>query len=176
VRGSELVRRGFAAGLAGVWLLLCVSLGSCSSGDAQARYRRDSGVYAAVVQLLVGDVPSGSSATLVYLSPVDETAAVPLEVQAAVIKKLAPRIDAKFVDARDQAVDDSLQGSPVLDDGVLLVVPKLPAAGETFDLRVERYRGSADRILLHVAVSDSDPSATGWNVRVLSEEPLPDAK
>lgn len=176
VHGSEVARRGFAAGLAGIWLLLCISLGSCSSSDAQARYRRDSGVFAAVVQSLIGDVPAGAPASLVYLSPVDESASVPLEVQAAVIKKLAPRIDAKFVDARDQAVDDSLQGSPVLDDGILLVVPKLPAVGETFDLQVERYRASADRMLLHVEVRDSDPTSTGWTVRVLSEQPLPDSK
>ncbi|MEA3218281.1 MAG: hypothetical protein QOJ19_4437, partial [Acidimicrobiia bacterium] len=101
---------------------------------------------------------------------------VPLEVQASVIKKLAPRIDAKFVDARQQALDDSLAGVPVLDDGILLVVPKVPASGETFDLRVERYRATTDRSLVHVELRDADPTALGWVARVLSEEPVAPAK
>ncbi|MEA3216760.1 MAG: hypothetical protein QOJ19_2916, partial [Acidimicrobiia bacterium] len=41
-----------------MWLLLNMSLSACSSSDTQARYRRDSGVYAAIVQSLVGAVPA----------------------------------------------------------------------------------------------------------------------
>jgi hypothetical protein len=159
-----------------MWLLLNMSLSACSSSDTQARYRRDSGVYAAIVQSLVGAVPATAPAALVYLSPIDDAGSVPLEVQASVIKKLAPRIDAKFVDARQQALDDSLAGVPVLDDGILLVVPKVPASGETFDLRVERYRATTDRSLVHVELRDADPTALGWVARVLSEEPVAPAK
>jgi len=152
-------------------LLLSMSLEACSSSDTQARHRRETGVYVAIVQSLLGDVPATAPAALVYVSPVDDAASVPLEVQASVIKKLAPRIDAKFVDSRQQAVDDSLQDVPVLDDGVLLVVPKVPASAETFDLRVERYRARADRALVHVELSDTESNASTWVVRVLGEEP-----
>lgn len=158
--------------MVGVWLLLNMSLAACSSSDTQARYRRDSGVYAAIVQSLVGTVPATAPGAPVYLSPIDDASSVPLEVQASVIKKLAPRIDAKFVDSRQQALDDSLAEVPVLDDGLLLVVPKVPASGETFELRVERYRTASDRSLVRIEVRDADPTALGWVARVLSEEPL----
>jgi len=156
----------------GVWLLLNTSLSACSSTDTQARYRRDSGVYAAIVQSVVGPVPAISPAVLVYLSPIDDAGSVPLEVQASVIKKLSPRIDAKFVDAREQALDDSLAEVPVLDGGILLVVPRVPPSGEMFDLPVERYRATTDHSLVHIELRDADATAIGWVARVVSEEPL----
>ncbi|HET6663984.1 MAG TPA: hypothetical protein VFG94_06985, partial [Acidimicrobiales bacterium] len=105
---------------------------------------REANVYAAVIRALAPDGPADRGAEteelerVVYAGSLDEENAIPLEVQAAVVEVLEDFATIRFVDEKAEAVDETEDGEPVLEDGVLVLLGAVPA-GRSPSVDAERY-------------------------------------
>jgi hypothetical protein len=147
-----------------------VALGACGSNDPQTN-ERDPGVYAAAIEAVatepLGRIASGDDDQLVvYAVAADEDNGISLDVQAAVAEQLEDVITVRFVDKRSEAVDDSEPSEPVLEEGVLVVLGRVPS-GPSPSVDTERYvdRNHIDRMRV-------DLQRTGDDWKVTAVEPL----
>ena len=65
------------------------------------------------------------------------------EVQLEVVNTLKDEATLRFTDAQDDALDEDVDGRPVKDDGVLVVVGRV-ADRSPLDLEIEVYRNEVD--------------------------------
>lgn len=142
---------------------LTVALAACGSGDPQTN-ERDADVYAAVIEAVATDEPidpdSGDDPTVVYAATADEDDGISLDVQAAVVEQLEDVLTIRFVDERDEAVDDSERSEPVLEEGVLVVLGTVPP-GLSPSVEAERY---LDRFHIEELRVDVERSGDDWTV------------
>jgi hypothetical protein len=126
-----------------VALAVTLAAGSCGSG-APSEHEREANVYAAVIRALAPDGPADLGAEteelerVVYAGSLDEENAIPLEVQAAVVEMLEDFATIRFVDEKAEAIDETEDGEPVLEDGVLVLLGAVPA-GRSPSVDAERY-------------------------------------
>ena len=140
---------------------------SCGSDGADAT-DRDAGVYVAVIRALaLGEAGEGTPGgtideldRVVYVGPLDDEQAIPLEVQAAVVEQLDELATVRFVDERAEAIDDDDEDAPVLEDGVLVLVGPVPAGGGP-SVDAERYVDAGDTARLRVRL---EPTDGAWKV------------
>jgi hypothetical protein len=97
---------------------------------------------------------------VVFAGSLDEQQAISLEVQAAVVEQLEEFATVRFVDERTEAIDDTDDREPVLDDGVLILLSPVPS-GPTPSVEAERYVDNEDSV--HVRVTLERPNG-GWEV------------
>jgi hypothetical protein len=143
---------------------------SCGSDGADAT-DRDAGVYVSVIRALAPGEPdergqpdpaatTGELDRVIYVGPLDEEQAIPLEVQAAVVEQLVDFATVRFVDERAEAIDDRDHSAPVLEEGVLVLVGPVPAGGgPTVD--AERYVDAGDAARVRVSLEATDGE---WDV------------
>lgn len=145
---------------------------SCGSDGADAT-DRDARVYVSVIRALAPGEPdergqpdpaatTGELDRVIYVGPLDEEQAIPLEVQAAVVEQLVDFATVRFVDERAEAIDDRDHRAPVLEEGVLVLVGPVPAGGRpTVD--AERYvdAGDAARVRVSLEATDGDWDVVG---------------
>lgn len=160
-------RHGYSAGtvpeatLRRLTLLAAITLAAASCGDDGAdTTERDAGVYASVVLALAPGVPAaggpvpraGEPDGVIYTGPLDDEQPIPLEVQAAVVEDLADVATVRFVDGRDEAIDERGEHQPVLEDGVLVLVGPVPA-GNSPSVEAERYVDEDDTARVRVGLA-----------------------
>jgi hypothetical protein len=122
---------------------MTLAVGSCGSEDGRTA-ERDAEVYATVIRALVTEGPLDPGGEteevdrIVYAGPIDEQVDISLEVQVAVVEELESFATVRFVDDRDEAIDDDEEGEPVLERGVLLLLGTVPA-GPSPSVDAARY-------------------------------------
>lgn len=120
-----------------------VAVGSCGAEDGQS-VERGAQVYAAVIRALVSEPPGHPDTgaeqrdRIVYAGPLGENVDISLEVQVAVVDRLEEFATIRFVDDRNEAIDDDEQGEPVREDGVLLLLGRIPD-GRSPSFEAARY-------------------------------------
>ena len=150
-------------------LLLAITLAIASCGsDGVDDTDREVDAYVAVIRALTADEPGGSPPDtevdqpdlVVYAGALDDEQSISLEVQAAVVEQLEDVATVRFVDERDEAVDDAEEGAPVLEDGVLLLLGPVPS-GSAPSVDAERYIDVDDTTRARV---DLQRANDGWDV------------
>jgi hypothetical protein len=121
-------------------LATALAVGSCGSDATQAT-ERDADIYGAVIRTLAPESPGAETDELdrvVYAGPLDDQVEISLEVQVAVIDELDEFATIRFVDSRDEAIEEDEPGEPVLEDGVLMLLSAIPS-GSAPSVDAERY-------------------------------------
>jgi len=150
-------------------MAVALAMGSCGSGGPN-EHERAANIYAAVIQALAPDEPAGPGAEteelerVVYAGSLDEERVISLEVQAAVVEMLEDFATIRFVDKKTEAIDDTADGEPVLDDGVLVLLGAVPA-GRSPSIDAERYVDLDDDEHFRISLERSD---NGWSIVDLS--------
>ena len=136
-----------------------VAVGSCGTEDGQS-VERGAQVYAAVIRALVSEPPghpdteAEGSDRVVYAGPLDEKADISLGVQVAVVEELDEFATIRFVDARNEAIDDHRRDRPVRESGVLVLLGAVPD-GRTPSIEAARYVDVDDAARFRVKVERS---------------------
>jgi hypothetical protein len=105
-------------------------------------------------------VDQGGDATLpvIYLRAASG-GTVDIGVQADVVSAVVDDAVIRFSDDADDSLNEDLEGAPVKDDGVLLIVSSLATGGATMDVVVRRYQSIDDDISWHMQIVASDEGA-----------------
>jgi hypothetical protein len=149
--------------------LLAIILAATSCGsDGTSATEREADVYVALIRALAPSdpaerVPSREMDELdrvVFAGSLDEQQAISLEVQAAVVEQLEKFATVRFVDERTEAIDDTDDREPVLDDGVLILLSPVPS-GPTPSVEAERYVDNEDSVQVRVTLERPNG---GWEV------------
>jgi hypothetical protein len=113
---------------------------ACGNDDDPPVPDPDAGAYAAaMVPFLPGADPDNRPN--VFVAPFDEP--MSLERQVAIIEKLGDGYNVTFVDDPATAVDVDAEGRPVRDEGLLVVLGRIPTE-PPYVVRVEEYRREDD--------------------------------
>jgi len=150
-------------------MAVALAMGSCGSGGPN-EHERAADIYAAVIQALAPDEPAGPGAEteelerVIYAGSLDEERVISLEVQAAVVEMLEDFATIRFVDEKSEAIDDTADGEPVLDDGVLVLLGAVPA-GRSPSIDAERYVDLDDDEHFRISLERSD---NAWSIVDLS--------
>jgi hypothetical protein len=148
-------------------LIATVAVTACSNGTRD-RNQRESAIYLAVLRAAIPPAPSSGPLPLVFVSPLAEDRPLPLVVQASLIDKLSSDARVRFVDEEREAINLDAEGQPVLEDGTLIAVSKLPLTGDDFEVPVERYRSVADGVAMRYRVREVDDD---WTAERLDQRP-----
>jgi hypothetical protein len=146
-------------------MAVALAMGSCGSGDPN-EHEREANVYAAVIQALAPDEPAGPGAEteelerVVYAGSLDEERVISLEVQAAVVELLEDFATIRFVDEKTEAIDDTADDEPVLEDGVLVLLGAVPT-GRSPSIDAERYVDLDDDEHFRISLERSDDE---WSI------------
>jgi hypothetical protein len=133
--------RGVLLGLGAVLIL-----GACSGGGGTTADERQAAVYAAAIRTVAVRTSGGKP----FDGPVYVVAArgheLGIEVQAEVVEHVDD-VTVRFVDGRDEAIEESNDDAPVLDDGLLITLGKLQGTGNRRTVLVDTYvrAGNEDR-------------------------------
>ena len=166
----QAVTRGVA--LAGALVVALLGFGSCTSDKPAAPAQISvSDAYTAIVRWEVGRTEPPTSAA-VPLPTIFVTAengnTIDARVQATVAKSTVTEAKVRFADVRDDAVDVKVDGSPVKDGGVLLIVDDIVKGQSRLTLGVTEYRELDDKPKWDLTlVADS----TGVSVTSASPQP-----
>lgn len=162
------VRAGPARWAAAVGLVAAAALGAgCDDESTPADTVDESAAYTAIVEWQAGeqDLIENDDGTLelpiIYVVAADgDTIAV--GVQANVAKATVDVADVRFADDSAEAFDTGVDGEPVIDHGVLLVVGAMPDPAPVVDVDVLRYLAadSSTPFVLQIA-TDVVPTSTG---------------
>ena len=122
--------------------------------------------YVAETEPVVDDAGDPVLPVIYMASESGETVAV--GVQATVAERSADDAVVRFADDRSEAIDDDLDGSPVKDDGVLMLLGEIPEAAPSVTFPVTLYRSADDEQTLEV-----DVTATGTGVEITATPATP---
>lgn len=144
-----------------------VVAGAACNGQSD-ELSREAQVYAATIREVVRHQPpppdDPEALPVVYVVAVGETT-IAADVQAEVASELRDEAEVQFADERDEAVDEDVQGAPVLDDGVLIAVGDLSPDADPVSMEVEVYRSERD---VSKAVFNFAPGSSTWSVTTSS--------
>jgi hypothetical protein len=136
-RNLELWRRvlvGFCATLAG-------GCGLASTTDSTTT-ARSAAVYVAVLASLDPGPAIDEDVPTVFVSSLDPTRPIPLEVQTAVVNDTSEWLDVRFVDDLSEATIDDGPSSAFHGGAVLFALGEVPPPGEPIEVTAHRYRSS----------------------------------
>jgi hypothetical protein len=163
--------------------MLAVAAASCnddpSNGDANVT---PAAAYVAVVEWQVSDQEpvlddAGEVVVPVVFVAADDGSTIDVGVQAEVAEATADWVNVRFADQPSETFDESVEGQPVREDGVMLLVGPLPEAAPTIELSVVRYVAADDSesLLVEVAATPgpSDTSAISPRASVTSVSSVP---
>ncbi len=95
---------------------------------------------------------------VVYVAPAGGST-IDVGIQAAVVEATVDIAIVRFADDAAEALDTDVEGEPVKDDGVLLIVGDMPEPSRTIELQVVRYRTIEDDSTLTVEIAASTEGA-----------------
>ena len=144
-------------------LALFGAIAACGDGDDPPVPPPDASTYAAAVAHFLPDAVQGEQPN-VFVASLDEPLA--LDEQVAVIDTIGDDYDVKFVDDDEAAIDESADGRPPRDDGLLIGIGTLPVE-PPFVVRVEVYRSESD---IEATMATMAWRTDHWDVA--SEEPV----
>ena len=138
-----------------------LAIAACGEDDSGPR-AHDAEVYGAVIRALAPDPPGEPVRELdrdVFVGPIDDEVDISLGVQASVVDDLEKFATIRFVDDKDEAIGSD-EREPVIDDGVLVLLGRVPTGGSP-TVRAVRYVDADDSRRFRVTVRGSDDV---WNV------------
>ena len=139
------LRRGVVA------ILLCGALLAACANDDGNRDSTVADAYIVIAEWILAEPEFAPDPTLVETFPIFVESLGPgeidLDVQVEVVSHFEPVVDIRFIDTRTEALDETENGAPVRDGGLLLGLGPIPAAGP-IDIRGEVYR-TADRVVAY---------------------------
>ncbi len=144
----------------GAATLVVSACGDDSSG--QNTSSRESDVYAAILITVAADQPPADATPILYVAPLANEKAIPLQVQVSVVDALASDATVRFVDDADQAIDQEVDGAPVLNDALLVRLGAVPPDGASVQVPAELYRSETDTSSVLYNVRET---ANGWVVK-----------
>jgi hypothetical protein len=95
---------------------------------------------------------------VVYVAPAGG-GIIDVGIQASVVEATAETAIVRFADEAAEALDTDIEGEPVKDDGVLLIVGDMPDPSRSIELGVVRYRSIDDDSVLTIEIMASDDGA-----------------
>lgn len=128
-----------------VGCIAAVSLLACDSGS-EDQPSRAAQIYLATIRDVVAEQPppdEPDQLPVVYVVAVGENT-IAADVQAEVVGRLQDEVDVTFADERAEALQEDAEGTPVIDDGVLLAVGELMPDVDPVTMPVEVYRSEDD--------------------------------
>jgi hypothetical protein len=147
-------------------LLIALAFVAAACGDdgedGAERSAPEAEVYTAVIEALAPDTPGQVVEELdrdVFVGPLNDEVDLSLGVQASVVDDLEDFATIRFVDDKDEAVGSD-ETKPVIDDGVLLLLGRVPA-GDSPAVRATRYVDVDDVARFRVTV---EGSGERWDV------------
>jgi hypothetical protein len=149
-----------------------VAIGSCSSEGGQS-VERSAHVYAAVIRALVSEPPGHPDTEaeerdrVVYAGPLGGKVEVSLEVQVAVVEELEEFATIRFVDSRNEAIDDDERGEPVREHGALVLLGSIPD-GRSVSIEAARYVDVDETARFRVTVERSGRKWTVVNAQSIA--------
>lgn len=134
-------------------LVIVSPLAACTSDEKPGGVAEvtEADAYNAAIRWYLGDVPTPASTDaeplIVYVAPASGSA-IDEQAQADVAREMSGMDDVvvvRFADVRDDALDVDIEGEPVKDDGVLLLVSSVDAGPAPLVMTVGVYRNAADQ-------------------------------
>ena len=151
-----------------VLVLSVVAVAGAACNGQSDELSREAQVYAATIREVVRHQPpppdDPEALPVVYVVAVGETT-IAADVQAEVASEFRDEAEVQFADERDEAVDEDVADSPVLDDGVLIAVGDLSPDADPVSMEVEVYRSERD---VSKAVFNFAPGSSTWSVTTSS--------
>lgn len=149
---------------------LVLATAACTSDDDPTPSISAAEALTAIVDWQAGRAgPPATDAALPVIYVTSEAGTtIDAGTQAKVAGNTVDVAKVRFADARDDAVDPDVEGEPVRDDGVLLIVDELDGKGVTkMPVGVTVYRDATDEqhLVLTVATTDDRAEVTGSSVR-----------
>jgi hypothetical protein len=151
----------------GRWRIVAVALAALAGCSSDASPKpRDIGTanaYVAIVTWELGELgPPATNASLpvVYVASEDGKT-IDAGAQAKVVQATVDVAKVRFTDVRDDAVDNRLDGAPVRDGGVMLIVDKFDGKGKSrLELPITVYKTEEDQQPLIVTLIATADGAT----------------
>lgn len=142
---------------------------ACTSGDSNSS-DQPAVIYSAVIRVVLADTthPTISSDTSVFVAAADARSTIPLEVQADIVAELHRLATIRFVDKRNEAIDDSSPTKPVNDNGVLVTLGKVPNRANIVTIKAARYVNAADTVTYRVTLKRTN---TQWKQIATTSQP-----
>jgi hypothetical protein len=125
-------------------LLVSVALGStaCGADRRTASDDRAIAVYSSVIRVIAppeGKPPTRPLSEAVFVVAANKRSPISLEVQAGIVDVLHGFATIRFVDERSEAVDATDAHEPVLEDGVVITLSKIPPGHTNVTIEAQRY-------------------------------------
>ena len=120
-----------------VLLGLCALVASCT--DLSPSKERASDVYVAVIRWFAAE-QQADEPVKVFVEPRGEGSSINLDVQAEVVTAVEDVAQVRFIDGRDEALEDLGDGVlTVRDGGILLAFGPVPNDAADVDVEVDQY-------------------------------------
>lgn len=156
-----IIRRTFVRACALVALSTLAVLGGCGSDDPTSSSEVSvADAYNAAIRWYLQGVPAPpdtteTKPTVVYVAPANGK---PIDVQtqadvAAEMSDMDDVVIVRFADARDDALELDIEGQPVKDDGVLLLVGEVEEGPPPVQLDVGVYHNTDDEGLYSMTIT-----------------------
>jgi hypothetical protein len=110
-----------------------MAVAGCSSDSPKARDIGSADAYVAIVNWEVGQLgPPATNASLpvVYVASEDGNT-IDAGAQVKVVQATVDTAKVRFTDVRDDAINKDIDGAPVKDSGVMLIVAKVDGKGKS---------------------------------------------
>jgi hypothetical protein len=149
---------------------LAVAAAACTSGDPTTPSIGAADAFTAIVDWQVdrlGPPTTDQALPVVYVTS-EGGKTIEATTQANVAGSTVDIAKVRFADTRSDAIDTEVDGEPVRDDGVLLIVDKFDGKGQTqVSVGVTIYRDETDEehLVLTVAGTADGAAVTGSSVR-----------
>lgn len=163
--------------------MLAVGAASCTDEPANGDDNvTPAAAYVAIVEWQVSEQEpvlddEGEAVVPVVFVAADDGSTIDVGVQAEVAAATAEWATVRFADQPSETFDSGLDGQPVRDDGVMLLVGPLPDAGPSIELDVVRYVAADDSesFVLQVTATPgpTDTSAVSPRASVTSVSSVP---
>ncbi len=142
---------------------------ACSNGDSSPSDEVDqAGAYTAIVEWQAAEQEpvlndDGSVKLPVIYVVAADGATIAVGVQASVAAATVDIADVRFADESTEAFDTGLDGSPVIDHGVMLLVGAMPDPARTIDVDLLRYLDveTSSPFTLQITADDADTKSSG---------------
>lgn len=157
-----------ATAFVGLVALSALSVG-CSGSDSSPPGEVDqSGAYTAIIEWQAAEQEpvlndDGTvKLPIIYVVAADG-ATIDVGVQASVAAETVDVADVRFADESSEAFDDDLDGAPVIDQGVMLLVGAIPEPAPTIDVDLLRYLNAetSSAFTLKITADDTDAKSSG---------------
>ena len=155
------------AAIVGLLALSALSFGCGDNDTASSGQVDQSGAYTAIVEWQAGEQEpvlndDGTAKLPVIYVVAADGATIDVGVQASVAAATVDIADVRFADESSEAFDSGIEGEPVIDQGVMLLVGAIPDPARTIDVELLRYVSveTSSPFILQIT-ADTTSSSTG---------------